>query len=251
MSALDGTVALVTGASSGIGEATAELLAAEGATVAILARRAERLNELASRLDGGKTLVLEADVTSEEAARAAVDRVASELGRLDILINNAGVMLLGPAMEAPLEEWQRMLEVNLAGFLYCARAALPHLVNAAEDGPRGTADLVNISSVAGRIARANNAVYNMTKWGVVGFSEALRQEVADRHVRVSVIEPGATDTELQGHNRPEIRETIRQRFADIQRLQSADIADAIRYVVTRPRHVLVNEIMIRPAEQTD
>jgi NADP-dependent 3-hydroxy acid dehydrogenase YdfG len=144
-----------------------------------------------------------------------------------------------------------MLDVNLAGFLYCARAALPHLVKAAEHGPRGTADLVNISSVAGRIARANNAVYNMTKWGVVAFSEALRQEVADKHVRVSAIEPGATETELQGHNRPEIRETIRQRFADIELLQAVDIADAIRYVVTRPRHVLVNEIMIRPAEQTD
>jgi NADP-dependent 3-hydroxy acid dehydrogenase YdfG len=251
VSALDGTVALVTGASSGIGEATAEVLATEGASVALLARRADRLEELASRLHGGNTLVLEADVTSEEAARTAVERTVSELGRLDILINNAGVMLLGPVLEAPLEEWQRMLDVNLAGFLYCARAALPHLVKAAEDGPRGMADLVNISSVAGRIARANNAVYNMTKWGVVAFSEALRQEVADKHVRVSAIEPGATDTELQGHNRPEIAETIRQRFAGIERLQAADIADVIRFVVTRPRHVLVNEIMIRPAEQTD
>jgi NADP-dependent 3-hydroxy acid dehydrogenase YdfG len=251
VSALDGTVALVTGASSGIGEATAEALAAEGASVALLARRADRLEDLASRLDGGKTLVLEADVTSEEAAREAVERTVSELGRLDVLINNAGVMLLGPVLEAPLEEWQRMLDVNLAGFLYCARAALPHLLNAAEEDPRRMADLVNISSVAGRIARPGSAVYNMTKHGVVAFSEALRQEVAARHVRVSVIEPGATATELAGHNRPEVREGIQRRFAEIERLQSVDIADAIRYVVTRPRHVLINEIMIRPAEQTD
>jgi NADP-dependent 3-hydroxy acid dehydrogenase YdfG len=251
MSALEGTVALVTGASSGIGEATAEALAAEGATVAILARRSDRLEQLASRLDSGKTLVLEADVTSEPDARGAVERAVSELGRLDILINNAGVMLLGPVLDAPLEEWQRMLEVNLAGFLYCARAALPHLLSAAQDGPRGTADLVNISSVAGRVARRGSAVYNMTKHGVGAFSEALRQEIADRHVRVSVIEPGAVATELAGHNRPEVRETIQQRFADVERLEAVDIADAIRYVVTRPRRVAVNEIMIRPAEQVD
>jgi NADP-dependent 3-hydroxy acid dehydrogenase YdfG len=251
MSALEGTVALVTGASSGIGEATADALAAEGAAVAILARRADRLEQLASRLDGGRTLVLEADVTSEAQARDAVQRTVAELGRLDILINNAGVMLLGPVLDAPLEEWQRMLDVNLAGFLYCARAALPHLLSAAEDAPRGTADLVNISSVAGRVARRGSAVYNMTKHGVGAFSEALRQEVSDRHLRVSVIEPGAVDTELAGHNRPEVREGIEQRFAGIERLHATDIADAIRYVVTRPRHVLINEIMIRPAEQTD
>jgi NADP-dependent 3-hydroxy acid dehydrogenase YdfG len=250
VSALDGAVALVTGASSGIGEATAEVLAREGAAVAILARRADRLEQLAARLDN-KPLVIEADVTSESEARGAVERTASELGRLDILINNAGVMLLGPVLEAPLEEWQRMLDVNLAGFLYCARAALPHLLSAAEDGPRGTADLVNISSVAGRIARAGSAVYNMTKHGVGAFSEALRQEISGRHVRVSVIEPGATATELSGHNRPEVRDAIQQRFAGVERLQATDIADAIRYVVTRPRHVLINEIMIRPAEQTD
>jgi NADP-dependent 3-hydroxy acid dehydrogenase YdfG len=136
---LEGTVALVTGASSGIGEATAEALAAEGASVAILARRADRLEQLASRLDSGRTLVIEADVTSQPAARDAVERAASELGRLDILVNNAGVMLLGPALDAPLEEWQRMLDVNVAGVLYCAHAALPHLLRAAEDSPRGTA----------------------------------------------------------------------------------------------------------------
>jgi NADP-dependent 3-hydroxy acid dehydrogenase YdfG len=251
VSALDGTVALVTGASSGIGEATAEVLAAAGASVAILARRADRLEQLASRIGDGRALVLEADVTSEDDARGAVERTVSELGRLDILINNAGVMLLGPAVDAPLEEWQRMLEVNLAGLLYCAHAALPHLLRAAEDGPRGTSDLVNISSVAGRIARRGSAVYNLTKHGVGAFSEALRQEVADRHVRVSLIEPGATDTELSGHNRPEVLETIKRRFASIERLQSSDIADAIHYVVTRPRHVAINEILIRPSEQAD
>jgi NADP-dependent 3-hydroxy acid dehydrogenase YdfG len=252
VSALDGAVALVTGASSGIGQATAEALSAEGASVAILARRADRLEQLAERLGGaGKTLVIEADVTVEADARGAVERTVSELGRLDILINNAGVMLLGPAVDAPLEEWQRMLDVNLAGLLYCAHAALPHLLRAAEDSPREVSDLVNISSVAGRITRRGSAVYNLTKHGVGAFSDALRQEVAGRHLRVSVIEPGATDTELSSHNRPGVRETIQQRFAGIERLEATDIADAIRYVVTRPRRVAINEILVRPSEQAD
>ncbi len=247
---LDGAVALVTGASSGIGEATAEALAQAGASVAIAARRADRLEQLASRIDG-RTLVLEADVTSEPAAREAVERTVSELGRLDILVNNAGVMLLGPAVGAPLEEWQRMLEVNVAGLLYCAHAALPHLLKAAEDGTRQVADMVNISSVAGRVARQGSGVYNLTKHGVGAFSESLRQEVAGRHLRVSLVEPGAVATELSSHNRPEIQATIKERFAEVERLESSDIADAILYIVTRPRHVAVNEVLIRPTEQAD
>src|SRR6185312_6242691 len=149
-------------------------------------RRVDRLQTLAGRIreSGGTALVLESDVGDERQAREAVQRTVSELGRLDTLINNAGVMLLGPAVGAPLAEWDTMLHVNLAGLLYCAHAALPHLLSAAEDGPRNVADMVNISSVAGRVARNGSGVYNATKHGVGAFSEALRQEVTRRHVRV-------------------------------------------------------------------
>ncbi len=247
---LQGTVALVTGASSGIGEATALALAEEGAAVALLARRRDRLEALAEKI-GERTLVIEADVTDEPQARSAVERTVSELGRLDTLVNNAGVMLLGPAVDAPLQEWQRMLEINLAGLLYCTHAAMPHLLAAAQDGPRQVADLVNISSVAGRVARVGSGVYNLTKHGVGAFSESLRQEVAKRHVRVSLVEPGAVDTELSSHNRPEVREVIGRRFEGVERLEAGDIADAIVYIVTRPRRVAVNEVLIRPSEQAD
>jgi NADP-dependent 3-hydroxy acid dehydrogenase YdfG len=247
---LQGTVALVTGASSGIGEATAVALAQRGARVALAARRKDRLQQVAERL-GDSALVIEADVSDAEQAGAAVQQTVDELGRLDILINNAGVMLLGPVQDAPLEEWERMIDVNVNGLLYCAHAALPHLIGATEDGPRQVADMVNLSSVAGRVARRGSGVYNLTKFGVGAFSEALRQEVAGRHVRISVVEPGIVDTELQSHNRPEVQETIRQRFADVERLHSEDIAESIAFVVTRPRHAAVNELMIRPSEQTD
>jgi NADP-dependent 3-hydroxy acid dehydrogenase YdfG len=165
------------------------------------------------------------------------------------LINNAGVMLLGPAVDAPMEEWRRMVEVNLLGLLYCAHAALPHLLRAAGDDPRHVADLVNVSSVAGRVARRGSGVYNATKHGVGAFSEALRQEVTGRHVRVSLVEPGAVETELAGHNRPEILEGIEQRFASMEPLRADDIADVIGYIVTRPRHVAINELLVRPTEQ--
>jgi NADP-dependent 3-hydroxy acid dehydrogenase YdfG len=173
----------------------------------------------------------------------------SELGRLDTLVNNAGMMLLGPIEDAPLEEWEQMLSVNVAGLLYCAHAALPSLLAAADDGPRHVADMVNISSVAGRVARLGSGAYNLTKFGVGAFSESLRQEVTQRHVRVSLVEPGAVATELSSHNRPEIREQISETFADVDRLQADDIADAIGYIVTRPRRVAVNELLIRPTEQ--
>jgi NADP-dependent 3-hydroxy acid dehydrogenase YdfG len=248
---LQGTVSLITGASSGIGEATALELAELGSAVAIAARRRDRLDALAERIErrGGRALVIEADVGEEEQAREAVERTVSELGRLDTLVNNAGVMLLGPIEDAPLEEWTRMLSVNVAGLLYCAHAALPHLLRAAGDSPRGVADMVNISSVAGRVARLGSGVYNLTKHGIGAFSESLRQEVTERHVRVSLVEPGAVETELSSHNRPEIREQIAQRFGEVDRLQPEDIADTIAYVVTRPRRVAINELLIRPTEQ--
>jgi NADP-dependent 3-hydroxy acid dehydrogenase YdfG len=246
---LEGTVALVTGASSGIGEATARRLAADGAAVALAARRKERLDVLAAEIGnvGGRALVVECDVTKEQQATQAVERTVSELGRLDTLVNNAGVMLLGPAVGAPLSEWQRMVELNILGVLYCSHAAIPHLLRAAGEGPRQVADMVNISSVAGRVARNGNGVYSLSKHGLGAFSESLRQEMAGRYVRVSLVEPGATATELAGHNRPEILDSIRNQFG--ARMEAGDIADAIAFIVSRPRHVAVNEILIRPTEQ--
>jgi NADP-dependent 3-hydroxy acid dehydrogenase YdfG len=246
---LDRTVALVTGASSGIGAATAAALAARGAAVALAARRRDRLDTLAAgiRGQGGTALVLECDITDQQQAANAVEHTVAELGRLDTLINNAGVMLLGPAVGAPLAEWQQMVELNVLGLLYCAHASLPHLLRAAEDGPRRVADMVNISSVAGRAARNGNGVYALTKHGVGAFSESLRQELAKRYVRVSLVEPGATATELASHNRPEVLAGLRAQFG--QTMQAEDIADAITYLVTRPRHVAVNEVLIRPTEQ--
>jgi NADP-dependent 3-hydroxy acid dehydrogenase YdfG len=248
---LTSTVAIVTGASSGIGEATALALAAEGATVAIVARRAERLEDLAARISSTaeQPIVIPADLTDAAQAPRVIDQVIAEAGRIDILVNNAGVMLLGPISGAPVEEWERMIDINLRGLLHCAHAALPHLLEAAEQGPRNVADMVNISSVAGRAVNSGSGVYNLTKHGVGAFSESLRQEVTQRHVRVGLIEPGAVETELPGHNRPEIQEMIAKRFGNSERMQASDIADAILYMVTRPRHVAINEILIRPTEQ--
>ncbi len=249
---LDGTAALVTGASSGIGEATARLLAERGSAIAVVARRADRLDSLVAEIEsaGGRAVAIGADVSEREQAEAAVERAADELGRLDVVVNNAGVMLLGPILDAPVEEWERMIEVNLLGLLYVSKAALPHLLEAAEGEPRRVADIVNVSSVAGRVARLGSGVYNATKHGVGAFSESLRQEVTERHVRVSLIEPGAVATELVSHNRPEVQEMIRGRIGELEHLESQDIADAIAYVVTRPRHVAINELLVRPTEQT-
>lgn len=246
---LEGTVALVTGASSGIGEATARTLAGLGAAVALVARRKERLEKLAAEISPVRTLVLETDVTQREQAFAAVERTVAELSRLDVVINNAGVMLLGPIVDAPIEEWERMVHLNVLGLLYTAHAALPHLLKAAQDGPRRVADLVNISSVAGRVAREGSGVYNLTKHGVGAFSESLRQEVTTRHVRVSLVEPGAVETELTTHLRPEIAEQALQRFGGIERMKAEDIADAIAFIVTRPRRMAINEVLVRPTEQ--
>lgn len=248
---LDGTVALVTGASSGIGEATARHLAARGATVAAVARRADRLEALvrAIEADGGRALAVEADLTEPGRPAEVVDGVAAELGRLDTLVNNAGVMLLGPVVDAPLADWERMVALNVSALLACSHAALPHLLDAAASSPRQVADLVNISSVAGRVARLGSGVYNLTKFGVGAFSESLRQEVTGRHVRVSLVEPGAVDTELTTHLSEAALASFRSRFAEVELLQSDDIAEAIDFIVTRPWRMAVNEILIRPTEQ--
>lgn len=246
---LEGTVALVTGASSGIGEATAVALAAGGAQVAVAARRRDRLEALADRIGQDKVLVLETDVTDEAQARAMVDQTVAHFGRLDTLVNNAGVMLLGPIVDAPVEEWRRMVELNLLGLLYCTHAALPHLLSAAESEPRRVADIVNVSSVAGRVARLGSGVYNATKFGVVAFSESLRQEVTRRHVRVTAIEPGAVATELATHLRPEVLKGMMATFDSVEMLRSEDIAESIAFTVTRPRRMAVNEVLVRPTEQ--
>ena len=248
---LDGTVALVTGASSGIGEATARALAAHGAAVAVVARRKDRLEELVTRIGdaGGRALAIEADVTVQEQAIAVVERTVSELGSLDTLVNNAGVMLLGPIVDAPTEEWDRMIKLNVLGLFYCSHAALPHLLAAVGDSQRGVADIVNISSVAGRLARMGLGVYNASEWAVGAFTESLRQEVTQRNVRVSVVEPGAVDTELTDHLREEIKAVAAARFDGVEKLHADDIADAIAYIVTQPRRVAINEVLIRPTDQ--
>jgi NADP-dependent 3-hydroxy acid dehydrogenase YdfG len=241
---LEGRVAVVTGASSGIGEATVRALSDAGAAVALGARRAERLQEIADSLEG-PALVQEADVSDEEQARALIQRAHDELGGLDILVNNAGVMLLGPVSGADTDEWRRMITVNLLGLLYCTHAALP-LLEAAGGG-----DVVNISSVAGRRADAGAAVYNMTKFGVHAFSEALRQEALHVGIRVTTVAPGFVDTELQGHTtNPLVRratERAREQIGEV--LRAEDVAEAILHAVTRPPHVCLNEVVVRPTKQ--
>jgi NADP-dependent 3-hydroxy acid dehydrogenase YdfG len=242
---LSGQVVAITGASSGIGEATALACARAGAAVALAARRADRIQALAERIagEGGRAITLPADVGDEDQAHAFVDRAHSELGRLDVLVNNAGVMLLGPIENAPTEEWREMIHVNVLGVLYCTHAALPLMHQ------QGSGHIINISSVAGRVARAGSAVYNLTKWGVGAFSEALRQEAVEMGVRVTLVEPGAVATELAGHNRPEVLEQIRKRFGGFALLSAEDIAGAILYAIGQPQHVSVNELLIRPTGQ--
>jgi NADP-dependent 3-hydroxy acid dehydrogenase YdfG len=249
---LDGTVALVTGASSGIGEATALALAGEGASVALLARRRDRLDDLKARIEaaGGTAYAVEADVSDQQQAADAVNRVVAQLGRLDTVVNNAGLMRIGPAVDADPADWDQMLAVNVQGLLYVTKAALPHLIAAAADSPRGVADVVNISSTAGRVARPGTAVYALTKFGVGAFSEGLRQEVLGKRVRVSLVEPGTVQTEITD-NLPEAdRETLDRRTEGMVKLEPVDIADAVTFVVTRDRRVAVNEILVRAAEQT-
>jgi len=251
-STLTGTAALVTGASSGIGAATARRLAGHGACVALVARRRDRLEALAAEIDeaGGTALVVEADITDRTQAEAAVQQAAGRFGRLDTLVNNAGLMLLGPVAGADPEEWDRMIALNVQGLLYTTRAALPHLLQAAGQGRRRVADIVNISSIAGRVAWNGYGVYNLTKFGVNGFTESLRQELTQRHVRVGLVEPGGVPTELGSHNKPEIRnQMIDPFYQQTEVLVPEDIADAIAYMITRPRHTAIAELWIMPTDQ--
>jgi NADP-dependent 3-hydroxy acid dehydrogenase YdfG len=244
---LEGKVAVITGASAGIGAATAEALAAEGAKVALVARRHDRLVELATRIEkqGGEALPIEADVTDHGAVEALVGQVRGQFGGIHILVNNAGVMLLGPVDGADVEEWRRMVDINLLGLLYCTREAIPIMRES------GGGHIVNLSSVAGRTANLGSAVYNMTKWGVVGFSEALRQEALHSNIRVTCVEPGYVATELQEQNEnPVVLEALEKMANEIgDTLTAEDVARAILYAVSQPPHVAINEVMVRPTRQ--
>jgi NADP-dependent 3-hydroxy acid dehydrogenase YdfG len=244
---LQGKVALITGASSGIGEATALALAAEGAQVAVAARRLDRLQSLARRIadQGGQALPLRADVAEEAQVREMVRQVQTRWQRLDILVNNAGVGLLGPVERANPDDWRRMVTINLLGLMYATHAVLPIMKEQEEGGA-----IVNISSAAGRTARAGWAAYDATKWGVNGFSEALRQEVNRYNIRVTIIEPGFVETEVTEHiPDPETKKEIEAWTASMRPLQSTDIAAAILYAVTQPSYVDVNELLIRPRDE--
>jgi NADP-dependent 3-hydroxy acid dehydrogenase YdfG len=242
---LSNQVVAVTGASSGIGEATALACAKAGAAVALGARRTDRIEALAERIvgEGGRAIALSTDVGEESQAQAFVERAHSEFGRLDVLVNNAGVMLLGPIENADTEEWRRMIHANVFGVLYCTHAALPLMRT------QGSGHVVNVSSVAGRVARAGSGVYNLTKFGVGAFSESLRQECVPLGVRVTIIEPGAVATELPGHNRPEVLEQMATRFAGVTPLEAEDIASAILYAIGQPANVSINEVLVRPSGQ--
>jgi NADP-dependent 3-hydroxy acid dehydrogenase YdfG len=242
---LSDQVVAVTGASSGIGEATVLACAHAGAAVALAARRVDRIEALAERIerDGGRAIAVPTDVGEEAQARAFVEHVHGDLGRLDVLVNNAGVMLLGPIESAPTAEWRQMIHVNVFGVLYCTHAALP-IMHA-----QGSGHVVNVSSVAGRVASAGSGVYNLTKFGVGAFSESLRQEAAALGVRVTIIEPGAVATELPGHNRPEVLEQLAKRFQGVTPLSAEDIAAAILYAIGQPPNVSVNEVLVRPSSQ--
>ena len=244
-SPLVGKVALVTGASSGIGEATALALAGAGAKVAIAARRADRLAALAKSIEaaGGSTLEIIADVTRSADIERMIGAVVKEFGRLDILINNAGVMLLSPVAEATSEDWRRMVELNLIALMETTKIALPHL-------KASMGHVVNVSSVAGRVANPAASGYAATKFGVVGFSESLRREAYVDKIRVTLIEPGMVATELGDHiTNAKAKANLEQRRATMEPLLAEDVAAAVLYAVTQPARVNVNEILLRPTDQ--
>ncbi len=243
MTDLSGRVVAVTGASSGIGEATALACAKAGAAVAFAARRTDRIEALAQRIeaDGGQALAVTADVGDEDQARAFVHAAHERFGRLDALVNNAGVMLLGPIDGAPTEEWRRMIHVNVMGVLYCTHAALPLLK------AQGAGDVVIVSSVGGRVIGKNSGIYSLTKFGVGAFAEALRQESVGTGLRVTLIEPGRVDTELRTHVREEVMRELAGGFANVVPMTSEQIADTILFAIGQPPEVVISEVLMRPA----
>jgi NADP-dependent 3-hydroxy acid dehydrogenase YdfG len=246
MAKLDGKVAVITGASSGIGEATAEALAAEGASVAVAARRTDRLDGLAQRIEGngGRVLTVECDVADEGQAHDLIQKTEAEFGRVDILVNNAGVMLLSRLDKGLSDEWRQMFDVNVLGLMYVTNAAL-EVMKRQQSG-----HIVNISSVAGRVTNPNGGVYSGTKFAVNAISDGLRKENVDDNLRVTVIEPGAVATELTDHISDEdALDAIQSRIGKLDPLQSEDIANAVAYAVTQPDRVNVDEILIKPAKQ--
>ncbi len=245
MAKLDGKVAVITGASSGIGEATAEALAAEGASVVVAARREDRLSDLVERINGngGKALPVECDVTDEEQAHSLIQKAKDEYGQVDILVNNAGVMQLSKVEKGLSDEWRRMFDVNVLGLLYATDAAVQVMKE------QGSGHLVNVSSVAGRRSRATTGVYSGTKFAVNAISEALREELLEDNIRVTMVEPGAVETELATHITDEEAQEALSGILELDILQPQDIANAIAYVVTQPERVSVNEVLIRPTQQ--
>ena len=239
-------------ASGGIGAATARRLAAEGAAVALVARRRDRLDQVADDIAsmGGHAVAVPADITDPEHAERAVQDTLDRFGRLDVLGNNAGIMLLGTALHTTIEEWDRMVSLNVSALLHVTLAAVPYLIDAASTAPRQVADIVNVSSTAGRVARPGSSGYNLTKFGLQGFTESLRQELRPERVRVSVVEPGTVDTELVSHLGDATRDAVLRQVSDIETLRAEDIADVIGYIVSRERRVAVNEVLVRAADQT-
>lgn len=247
ISALKNKVAIVTGASSGIGEATARSLASCSIKVALVARREERLKELASEIEknGGSAIVIKADVSKAEEIDKIVETTINKWKRVDILVNNAGVMYLGPIAGANTNEWRKMIDLNLTGLMLITHAVLPYM----QDQKSG--HIINISSVSGRVTSSRSAVYSATKFGVGAFSEGLRQEVYKENIRVTTIEPGAVLTELANHvTHTESRERLKSWVAGMEALSSEDIANSIIYAISQPGNVNVNEILIRPTEQS-
>lgn len=246
---LEGSVALVTGATSGIGWATALELAEQGASVVAVGRRQERLDALVAQIGSTSSLGVAADITRRGEAEEAVERALETFAAIDIVVNSAGVMLNGPSLEADVSDWDAMVDLNLKGLMYVSKAALPHLVTAAAEGSRGVADLVNISSIAGRFPNRNVAIYNATKFGVTAASEAWRQEFSPANVRVSVVEPGVVETELFGHQKPSVQDHYRRLFADVEPLRASDVASTVAFIVSAPRRMAVSEVVVRPTDQ--
>ncbi len=247
---LKNTVAIITGASSGIGRASAIRLAEEGAAIVLVARRDAELLAVEKEIvaKGAKTLRLAVDISTAPEASRIVDATMEHFGRIDTLVNAAGVMLNGPSVESPLQEWDQMIDVNLRGLIYLTKAALPHLLDAVSTSSRKVTDVVNISSVAGRFATAQVAIYNATKFAVTAATEAWRQEFTKQSLRFSVIEPGATATELFDQKQGSW-EGFTKMFGEVERLHAEDIAEAVLYIISNPRRVAVNEIVVRPTDQ--